>query len=49
MEAIGNTAPISRHVDHVTSIKNAVTEQVVELETCTVDRPVVLALNEVLV
>jgi len=45
--ALSDTCPVVSHVHHVASIKHSVAEQMVELEPCTVDRPVVTSLRVV--
>jgi len=47
MPALSYTGPVACHVHHVASIKYTVTEQMVELQTCSIDRPVVTRLRVV--
>ena len=47
MEAVGHGLPVGGEVDHVAGVQHAVAEQMVELESSPVDRPVVLAVRVV--
>lgn len=44
MPALSNSLPVSRQVDHVSSVKHSKPEQVIELEASSVDCPVVTRL-----
>ena len=45
MEAVGDRLPAAGQVHHVAGIQHPVAEQVVELQSGAVDRPVVLAVR----
>ena len=45
--ALPDAGPVTRHVNHIAGIKHSVAEQVVKLEACSVDRPVVNRLRVV--
>jgi len=47
MPALSNAGPVTCHINHVAGIKYPVAKQVVELEACTVDGPVVHRLRVV--
>ena len=45
--ALSDARPVASHVDHVAGVKDSVTEEMIELESCAVDGPVVTSFRVV--
>ena len=45
--ALADAGPVAGHVHHVSGVQHSVAEQMIELETCAVDGPVVARLGVV--